>query len=177
MSLIDRLYDRAATQGSDFRGHVRTLRMLARMVRTCGELGTRKGVSTAALIAGCDDVWTVDLFRQPEVAELELAAQTAGVRFRFVEHDTLTLQVPNAVDLLMVDSLHTAAQVRGELERHGWNVNRFLVFHDVISFGARGEDGGPGIWPVINDYCGRHGWRLLEFFEHDNGLAIWDRGR
>lgn len=48
-------------------------------------------------------------------------------------------------DMLFIDTVHRGDHVYQELKKHGSQVRRYLVFHDVTSHGKHGEGDGPGL--------------------------------
>lgn len=79
-------------------------------------------------------------------------------------------------DLLMIDSLHTYAHAAAEMAMHHHRVRRYIVLHDTETFGQRGEDGGLGLWPAVEEFLAVHPeWRIRNRFYHDNGLTVLER--
>ena len=109
------------------------------------ELGTRKGVSTAALLAGIwkrtnegygpSTLYTVDLFNLP----LHWWHEEYEVYVQRVLGDTRTVEIPpeieeNGIDLLFIDSSHLADQTTIELDRWGTLVRPggIILLHDNL---------------------------------------------
>jgi hypothetical protein len=99
------------------------------------------------------------------------------VDWLFRHGSTLEADVIEETDMLFVDTLHTYGQVKGELERHGNQARKYIVFHDTVSFGLVGEDyRKPGINLAIQEFMRDNPhWVLFEHYENNNGLTILAR--
>jgi hypothetical protein len=72
--------------------------------------------------------------------------------------------------------LHTYAQVKGELEKHGNQARKYIVFHDTVAFGIVGEDNGTGINLAIQEFLRDNDhWQVVEHYENCNGLTVLAR--
>ncbi len=86
-------------------------------------------------------------------------------------------------DLLFIDTLHTAEQLKAELIRHADplenKINKYIVFHDTVTFGKKGEDGTePGLRSVIRWFQLHHAfpkWLLVEDRPNNNGLVVLEK--
>ncbi len=160
---------------SDINHHIGLLYSLAR--GTVVELGTRTGVSTAALLAGVEarggHVWSVDL--DPQCATLfesdlwtfvqgdSRSVDTLLSIFPIIQgkHDDVDAQI----DLLLVDSEHTYEVCSAELAlwsplmRPGGRI----LLHDPETF--------PGVRRAIVEFCQAHSWPVT-FVLPNNGLAV-----
>lgn len=184
-------YARAIAQRGDTYLHLPTLRAL---IDRCGgrpspanvvEFGVRHVVTTWAFLAARPaSLLCVDI-EDPPPSELDAAyscAMADGTQFQFVKADTLTLP-PVKCDLLFIDTLHTATQLRAELARHAAGVTRFIAFHDTTTFGFVGMDGqSPGLQAVVEELLaggieGAGKWELRWNDERCNGLTIVERVR
>jgi hypothetical protein len=173
---LQRLFDQARKTPSDFNEHVETLARLARDCVHITEFGLRLGVSTKGLLYGRPQTLVSYDYKWYDTADvLASAAHDAGVHFRFIHADVLSVEIDDT-DLLFIDTIHTYSQLTTELQRHAHRVRRYLVFHDTTTFGTRGEDGGPGIWPAIEDFLFAHPfWQIQEKYENNNGLTVLRR--
>lgn len=120
--------------------HLPRLRRYATECELAIEFGTRHGASASALLLGAAHVISYDLERSAHLAALERAA---GDRWEFRQTNSLTAPV-QCCDLLFLDSRHTYAHLARELDRHADTVDRYLIFHDTMTFGAIGADGESG---------------------------------
>lgn len=181
---LDLHFHRVCATPSDINRHLPLLRELVRQesgmaITEVVEFGMRNVVSTWALAAGRPySLVSVDIQDPPADALSEVVRCTAeeGVQFTFLRCDTLALP-PVSCDILFIDTLHTAAQLRAELARHADGVRRFIALHDTDSFGYRGEDGSePGLVSVIEEFVGERGAWGVEWHDPDcNGLTVLQR--
>jgi len=163
--------DRAMT------AHLPRLRALADGLDRAVELGVGVGGSSSALLLGARQVLSIDIAETLEAAELRTIA---GDRWEYRIVDSLTTTI-GPCDLLFVDSLHTFDHVDAELRAHADAVRRYLVFHDSITFGSVGADGGTGqpdptklgIRPAIDLLMIRDPrWRIAAHYLDSHGLLV-----
>ncbi len=169
-------YKQACSRVSDINEHLPTLYDLAVKCQHVTEMGTRTGVSTRAfLFAQPKTLVCYDIQHYPTVEEI-LRPISGKTRLEFIQADTLKVDIEET-DLLFIDTLHTGAQLRAELARHGNKARKYLVFHDTESFGEVGEDGRkPGLNEAINDFFDANPqWRSMERHKNNNGLTILTR--
>lgn len=178
---IDDLYRARCRTESDIWGHLPTISALAETCGHCTEFGVRKGNSTIALLHGLahsnNGRWKPRLVSYDiEPHEIQPADfRPPGIEWQFVQCDTSTLKTIERTDLLLIDSLHTAAHVKAELAVAD-NVRTWLVFHDTMLYGSKGEDDGLGIIHAIFRFMQQNqGWRVHRHFSHCNGLLILTR--
>lgn len=167
-------YAKRCTRESDIWHHLPTLRRLATHCRHVTEFGTRTGNSTWAFLhAQPDDLACYDLHPCPCWDQLERCRGRTRLEFRM--EDTRAADVA-PTDLLLVDTDHTAEQVRAELERAAGRVRLFIAFHDTVTFWEVGTDGGPGIRYAVEPFLAAHPeWQQRERYDHNNGLLVISR--
>ena len=173
MNLED-LYFKAWRSGPNMGEHCPTLRLLASECRSIAEFGTNGAVSTTALLAAQPErLTTIDPAPSPAAAALlPLAGRT---RFEILQASSLEIDI-EPTDLLLIDSQHTFAQLSGELERHCGKVSRWIILHDLLSFGDVGEDGGRGLAPAMYEFLSSHPeWRIVAEYRNSHGLTILRR--
>lgn len=169
----EELYQRAWKQPSDINEHVPTLREYASHCQHITEFGTRYGVSTIALLSGCQRVISYDLHRTSFVEEI----YEAFPEFLFVLGNTLHMDIA-PTDLLFIDTLHTASQLFDELIRHHHQVSRYIICHDTVTFGEHGEGGGYGLRFALQQFISSNPqWRVIAEFTNNNGLTILERSQ
>lgn len=170
--------------------HLPRIRALAEGLDLCVEFGVKHGASSSALLMGAKRVLSFDLVQSPRADALRLIV---GERWDYRIADTRTVDIPPC-DLLLVDSLHTYDQVKQELDRHADKVRRFLIFHDVITFGSIGADGETGkhLWtytpgqsvppwalgirPAIDQLMmGDPSWIIHAIYPDSHGLLVLTR--
>lgn len=165
-------YDAVVAEPSDIQHHLPRLRREAR--GTVLELGVREGNSTVALLAGLEDrggtLWSVDVL--PESAHVF----SGHPQWRFVladSRDESTIAaagLPDQLDMLFVDTIHTYEQVRDELAVWGDRVadGGVILFHDTDTY--------PEIRRAIAEWCGRRNVPFV-FRGRSNGLGVAYPGR
>lgn len=150
---------------SDIQHHLPLLYSLAH--GTVVELGTRSGVSTAALLAGVEahggHVWSID-------TDARSAAVAAGhPHWTFLQADSrnpeLLAHIGGAVDVLLIDTEHTVTQASAELALWGPHMapGGTILMHDPETF--------PGVRRAAADYAAAQGWDVT-FVLPNNGMAI-----
>lgn len=179
------LYRRNCAIPSDINEHLPTLKRLASECSTVVEFGTRSGVSTSALLAAQPErLVSYDVVAGCPCKRLLKIAGKTKLKYQHGPKvgDTLQCDVIEPVDMLFIDTKHTADQVYGELSRHGDQVEKYLVFHDVVAFGQRGE-GWTEATPVAGVMVGVERWLLerpeqwerAEWHDNNNGLLVLKR--
>lgn len=168
---------------SDINEHLPVLRQLAEQCEHVTEMGMRTGVSTIAFLAAQPKTlisWDIDpnaILHPSNILRSRLSGRTS---FQPRVGDTLKISPIETTDMLFIDTLHTARQLRDELERHvdpmRMPVKKFLVFHDTVTFGMKGEDGTePGLRAAIRWFQRCHAfpqWELLHDYQNNNGLVV-----
>ncbi len=187
---VEALYRGHAEGRTTMAAHLPRLRALAAGLPLAVEFGVKRGGSSSALLLGAQHVLSYDLVETPQARELEAAA---GDSWEYRIGDSRTADV-RACDLLLVDSLHTYAQVRAELQRWAGRVRRWLVFHDSVTFGSIGADGETGRWlhagpppippealgirPAVDELMiADDTWRIVSHETASHGLLVLERRR
>ncbi|HEX6293365.1 MAG TPA: CmcI family methyltransferase [Herpetosiphonaceae bacterium] len=162
---------------SDIQHHLPLLYSLAR--GNVLELGTRSGVSTAALLAGVEQhggyVWSVDVDpRSSQVAAghpLWQFIQGSSIERETVNvlYDHFAKVLPPEsnplINLLFIDTLHTYQHVKAELElwSHWVREGGHICIHDPETF--------PGVRRAVQEFCDARGWPVT-FVLPCNGMAV-----
>lgn len=196
---LQEVYEAACRSGSDICQHLPKLRELAAACEHVTEFGLRNADgSTVALLMGLADrgkpgklvSWDVDPWAvmSRNANACRVLAQQVGVTWEPRCGDTLQVAI-EPTDLLFIDTKHTFAQLRGELERHASvsrdlandgksTVRKWLAFHDTETFGYLGEDGSdPGLVLAIRHFqkCNFPRWQLVYDNRNNNGLSVLQR--
>jgi len=188
---LERLFKFERDRTSDINEHVQLLRDLSSQCDHVTEFGMRDGSSTVALLAGQPDVlvsWDIDPYAVISQRAGDLLSCAGRTRFEPRVGDTLSI-VTEPTDMLFIDTLHTAKQLRDELVRHadrhyddnrrviGDRVRKYLAFHDTETFGMVGEDGSsPGLRAALIFYQQKHMaplWELIHERKNNNGLVVF----
>ncbi len=148
---------------SDIQHHLPLLYSLAR--GNVVELGTRTGVSTAALLAGVEAhggrVTSIDI--------LDCSSLYADhPSWAFIQSDSRSTELPDrvgAVDLLLIDSEHVVDVTAAELALWGPHMKPggTILLHDPETF--------PGVRRAVSDFCAARGWPVT-FVLPCHGMAV-----
>lgn len=187
---LEGFYAWSRSQPTAMAPHMERLRALADGLVLAVEFGVKRASSSVALLLGANRVISYDIVDTSHARHLQAIA---GDRWDYRLEDSRKATIPDC-PLLLVDSLHTYAQVKAELERHAHRVRRFLVFHDVLTFGvigANGETGAHswqqrpgqsvppehlGIRPAIDELMIRDpSWRIAASYTDSHGLLVLER--
>ena len=184
---IKEMYDQKCNTPSDINELLPTIKKYADKCDSVCELGVRTVVASWAFLASkAKVVYGYDLETQPSVADAKKICEQAGREWNYVEADVLKVDLPQ-VDLIMVDTFHTASQCASELSLHASKANKYLLFHDSTTFWERGEDSyeavahnamncGRGLKYAIEPFLESHPeWKIVERLENNNGLLVLER--
>lgn len=143
------------------------------------ELGIGGGdQGTVALLNG--QPHTLDSYDVNEPGSLTLIrslAESKGINFTFHQGRTQDA-VPVESDLLFIDTLHTADTVRVELDKFAPLCSKWIIAHDVVTFGSNGqcEESNQGINLAYAEFLYRNPeWRVVYFSDKDNGLLVLEK--
>ena len=151
---------------SDIQHHLGLLFSLAK--GNVLELGTRSGVSTAALLAGVERnggrVTSVDMEDCSHVAK-------GHPLWAFVQSDSRNADLVarvGPIDLLLIDTEHTLEMASAELALWGSHVapGGHICMHDPETF--------PGVRRAAQEFATAHGWPIT-FVLPCNGMAVLTR--
>ena len=203
MAFVDEIYEQALTAdySIDIREHLPTLREYASRCDVVTELGVRWVVSTWAFLAGRPkvlrsfDVVPVSNYGRSE-EDIKSAAAEVNVIFHFYAENVLTTNNITDTDMLFIDTLHSYKQLKLELYLYGNKAKKYIIFHDVVTFGevdelALAEDPS---WPdslkeiyrslpegfginqaIVEFITDNTHWRADKLFSNNNGLLILSR--
>lgn len=177
ISAVEALYNVSVkSRAVDLYEHLPTLLELGRQVGHITEMGVRHGFgSTAAfLLARPRKLVSYDI--EPCVNQ-DIFAEAAETPWVFIQGSSLDVEI-EPTDLIFIDTKHTYEQLRQELDLHHAAVSRYIVLHDTVSFGARGEDGStPGLFQAALEFLLKNAdtWRLKEHYTNCNGLMVMER--
>lgn len=167
---------------SDISLHMPLLRELAAQCAHVTEFGVRGADgSTVALLAGQPETM-VSWDCAPAHIVNQRVHSLLGARGRTLWYprvgDSLSCFIEET-DLLFIDTYHSGKQLFAELNRHGWQVRKWIVCHDTFTFGWRGEDGRePGLLYALREFQQHVAfpiWQLKVKDEQQNGLVVLER--
>lgn len=195
---IKQKYENACAQRSDINEHLPTLLKYAKQVKHITEMGVRDVVSTwAFLMANPHNLKCIDIVKSPNINEMLLISNQEKLTVEFIEGDTTKIEIEET-DLLFIDTLHTYTQLKKELELHAGKVKRFIIFHDVVTYGHKPEPShfqthagvvaqhekvlanykkdDKGLLPAIQEFLTLNPqWEIVEHCLNNNGLMVIER--
>jgi cephalosporin hydroxylase len=176
MTPLQAQYVAAVSTPSDINEHLPTLFTLANECDHVTEFGVRWGASTTAFLASKARLVSYDIDQHPAALHLFELAREEGKAAEFKIGNTLKIERIFETDMLFIDTLHTYAQLRHELFTFHSSVGKYIALHDTVTFGEKGEDGGPGLIPAIWDFLTTSPeWRIKEHHTNNNGLTVLER--
>jgi hypothetical protein len=173
-------YEKFHNTPSDLNEHMPVLHNLALECNSIVEFGVGYGKSTRAFMYALTETLgtlnSYDIILHDGVEEMFDNANRDGLSALYHSQSTLECDIKET-DLLFVDSHHTYTQVKGELERHGDKIKKFIAFHDTQLYGISGQDPGTvGIMPAINEWMDSHPqWKIKQEYYNNNGLLVVER--
>lgn len=182
-------YHQLCNTVSDINEHLPVLKRYAEECEHVTEMGVRWVTSTWAFLAAKPKaVVCYDIARHPNVSKAVKAAANCNISFKFILADVLKVDI-EPTDLLFIDTLHTYEQLKLELALHARNVNKYLIFHDTVTFGKIGEKlydhasnlvkgsvSGKGIGYAIEEFLSANPqWKVKEVLENNNGLTVLEK--
>ena len=175
MNKLTGAFTTACATPSDINEHLPYLYDLAKQCDSVIELGVRDGKSTTAFLLAGSKLRSYDLEIDLNVADLFDEASSLGQDVQYIQGNTWEISI-EPCDLLFIDTLHTYTQLKKELQLHGNYADKYIVFHDIQSYGAIGEDGKPGLMGAILEFIRDNTWwTIKDVFTNNNGLLVLTR--
>lgn len=147
------------TQNRDLNQHIPLLSNLAGQCKAVAEFSIRRD----SLVALASCVGSIHSYNNEgldqigqTLAEINIRTTTTG-RMRALHRTengaerSLTTTLPEPVDLLFLNTVHTGERVMAELNRHSPQVRRWVAIHSTEIYGAQG-DGGSGLWASLEGW-------------------------
>jgi hypothetical protein len=172
------IFNRSRSIAGDINEHMLRLAQLARQCEHVTEFGVRTGMSTYSFLHGLSNKPNAKLrsYDLHDFFNVHGISSQLAIDWTFHQGSTLDAPTIEPTDLLFIDTLHTYAQVKGELEKHGNQARKYIVFHDTVAFGVVGEDNGTGINLAIQEFLRDNDhWQIVEHYENCNGLTVLAR--
>ena len=170
MDNLEKNYLNACNEVSDINEHIPVLKRYADLCEHITEFGVRTAVSTWAWVASnaktirCYDVCRCNLeAHQQEADKLKK-------EFSFTQVNVIADKFEiEQTDLLFIDTNHTYEQCSKELKKHSNKVNKFIILHDTVIFGAE-------LNKAIEEFLEKNNdWMLREKLLNNNGLTVLAR--
>lgn len=177
--VIEQVYRDLLTAKTDMQSHLPKLRELATQRRVL-EFGTRRAVSTVALLAGCPiSLGCFDMIREPDVDNIELWAKEIGTLFAFVVGDLYELGPDDfkPADFIFVDWMHNYDAAKHSLVIADGIGAKAVAFHDTEIFGRTGDLAGTrGLLDAVDEFLAANPvWRITHQSREDYGLTVIER--
>jgi hypothetical protein len=186
MSNILENYNSLRNIPSDINEHLPILFEYGKNVKTIAEFGVRNAVSCYAFAASRPEkMICVDIVKTQRAEEFCGLCKNENINLRFDVADTTQYSLEQ-VDLLFIDTLHTYAQLKRELELHNFKVNRYIILHDTITYGFIEDIAIPrsvadgqwkqGLMPAVMEFLQDHReWCHFKTYPNNNGLTVLER--
>lgn len=196
METIKLKFDHFSAIRSDINEHLPTLRDLAKECEHVTEMGVRDVVSTWAFLLGLANnskekkvLRSYDIHKSVNIDLALNEAKANNIDMTFTEVDVLKTEIEET-DLLFIDTLHTYSQLKRELELHAKKAKKYLVFHDIVTYGRKPEPASwqtdeimknyvqndKGILFAIEEFLKENlNWDIEKVYENNNGLLILKR--
>jgi hypothetical protein len=169
---LEQIYDVVRYRQRDLNEHIPHLRHLSKDCQHITEFSKR-----------CESlpIWT----QAAHVVSHNVEANDRLVQTALRLHPDLTLdnrtsqdfQAIDPTDFLFIDSTHTYANLKRELEAFAPSVRRYIVIHDTQLYGMGGEDGGPGMLFAIREFVESPDtpWFIVSHTDQQYGLTVLSR--
>ena len=185
---LDAKFEQLKNEKSDINEHLETLQRIGKQCDHITEFGTRRMVSTWALLSARPETLIAYDYRHPRIFGIDIndafqTAQKEKISFYFYEKSVLEIEIEET-DFLFIDTWHSYKQLNQELAMHGSKVRKFLGFHDTTTFEFKDEKFGSfvghpekkGLWLAIEEFLDRNPkWSIKERYTNNNGLTILEK--
>jgi hypothetical protein len=157
---------------SDINEHLPIIKEYGKKVDHITEMGVRSIVSTYALLAAKPkkmisyDIVSVDTSHIHSLAP--------STEYKFIVGDTRQVII-EPTDLLFIDTLHNYEQLKIELKLHAPKTSKFIILHDTVTFGERGETSANGLNKAIGELLDAGEWVTDLHLKNNNGLTVLRR--
>jgi hypothetical protein len=175
--LVNQLYQTS----SDINEHIPTLIKYGQECEHITEMGVRGIYSTWAFLAAAPKKLISYDLEDPSnwggnINDVYETAESYSLNFEFIKANVLEIEIEET-DFLFLDTWHVYEQVRDELKLHAKKVKKYIGFHDIVSWGEKGEtEGHKGINYAINEFLENNNeWKVKEKFLNNNGLLIIEK--
>lgn len=175
---VEAIFNQLKTIPRDLNQHMDKLRELAASVSGDVAEFTHRREITVALAAGVAGSSRTVLSWNTEKDPVYDKLKGLGINIQVLHElpapgKALALVSPKGVDLLFIDTKHTHQRLKWELETFHGDVNRYIVLHDTVLHGEKGEDGGPGLLAALREFMTEHPeWAVVYHALHQYGLTV-----
>lgn len=178
---LEEIYkERCEQENSNINEHLPILKKYAEECYHVTEMGTEYGRSLFAfMIAKPKRLISYDAIPIEQYGMnrnyLKKLASENGTEYDFIEANTLELEIEQT-DLLFIDTYHTYKQLKTELNLHANKSKKYIILHDTVTYGDKGEDGNEGMNLAIDNFLNENSqWKIKESLTNNNGLLILEK--
>jgi hypothetical protein len=160
---------------NDINEHLPILYSLSQECSHVTEFGVRSGISTRVFLYSNVVLRSYDYEIDSSVTNLFNKAKESGKDVRYINEDVRDIQIEDT-DMLFIDTWHCYEQLKIELEKHANNVRKYIVLHDIMTYGIKGENTEIGLLPALIEFMITHReWRFKMFHTNNNGLIVIEK--
>lgn len=176
MNLFEARYHTLINTPSDINYHLPTLYEYAKRCDHITEFGAYNGISTTAFFFACPKrLISYDLYQSSVLFDAFEESKGMGLDYSYIIANDLDVEI-EPTDLLFIDTYHSENQLDQELNLHSHKVRRYIIFHDVDTYGWTGEGGGIGIFRRIMEFLTDHKeWRPVYYTRINHGLLVIEK--
>jgi hypothetical protein len=158
----------------DLDQHLDTLADLAARCQHVTEFSGRRESAIALLAGATRSGGTVTSYNTDRDPMLDDAAHRFG--FSLARLDSPDVPAIAETDLLFLDTQHTAARLREELQKFATQTQHWIVIHDTQIFGSKGEDGQAGLLTALAEFLEANAeWFVASHTPKQYGLTVLSR--
>jgi cephalosporin hydroxylase len=180
---LDYQYEKRCNSKSDINEHLPILAEYSSKCESVVEFGVRYGNSSYGILFGKPKkITSYDIHHTDVSKDIKLVAEDNNIDYQFIVSDSRTTNIPNT-DMLFIDTEHTYEQLIIELNRHSFNVNKYILIHDTVTFGLADKlkttSPKKGLIAAIQDFLtasidGKN-WIIETEYKNNNGLMVLKR--
>jgi hypothetical protein len=174
---LEKIYEFKSKSGN-LAGHMETFKRYASKdgINHITEFGFGKGGSGAAFLMAKPKTFITYDIRLNDYAKGYKKMTEKYTNFIAIEADTASIEI-EPTDMLFIDSSHTYSHLKKELELHADKVRKYILMHDTVTFGVKGQDKQePGLGQAISEFLKDNPhWFIKESFDFCHGLTVLER--
>jgi len=175
LSKLQQIYELRSKSGN-VSGHMEVFKQLASEVDHITDFGFGGGWAASGFLIAKPKIYiTYDIALQGVHNDYREMVKD-DTNFIAIEADTANIEI-ELTDLLFIDSMHTYTHCKKELTLHGHKVSKYILLHDTVTYGPRGQDGNaPGLIQAIEEFLLNNShWHINKIYTHCHGLTVLER--
>lgn len=163
-------------QPRDLNKHLRTLQEYASRCSHVTEMSKRRESTVALAAAGVDRLISFQE-EQDELLDLLFTSMdgktsTAWTYTKISSFDNGIPAIPDT-DMLFIDTRHNGKRLRLELQQALLHVRKYIVIHDTVLYGSKGDDGGDGLIAAMQEMLvANREWFVAYHTKDQFGLTV-----